>query len=83
MPESTHPSLLSRRELLRRAAGVALLVGPGGALLSACATSGSDDKETSGGGKKSDKNPFGVKEDAALNVVSNGTRFMIAAARIA
>jgi N-acetylglucosamine transport system substrate-binding protein len=69
MPESTHPSLLSRRELLRRAAGVALLVGPGGALLSACATSGGDDEETSGGGKKSDKNPFGVKEDAALEVV--------------
>lgn len=70
MPESTHPSLLSRRELLRRAAGVALLVGPGAGLLSACATSGGDDdNDTSGGGKKSEKNPFGVKEDAALEVV--------------
>jgi N-acetylglucosamine transport system substrate-binding protein len=70
MPESTHPTLLSRRELLRRAAAVGLLVGPAGGLLSACATSGGDDDESpSGGGKKSDKNPFGVKEDAALEVV--------------
>jgi len=70
MPESTHPTLLSRRELLRRAAAVGLLVGPAGALLSACATSGGGDDDTpSGGGKKSDKNPFGVKDDATLEVV--------------
>jgi len=70
MPESTHPTLLSRRELLRRAAAVGLLVSPAGALLSACATSGGDDDESpSGGGKKSEKNPFAVKEDAPLEVV--------------
>jgi N-acetylglucosamine transport system substrate-binding protein len=69
MPQSTHPSLLSRRELLRRAAAVALIAGPAGGLLSACATSGGGDEDTSGGGTKSAKNPFGVKADAPLEVV--------------
>lgn len=69
MPDSVSPSLLSRRALLRRAGAVALLAGPAAGLLSACATSGSDDDNSSGTGDKSSKNPFGVKEDAALDVV--------------
>jgi N-acetylglucosamine transport system substrate-binding protein len=68
MPPSTNPSLLSRRELLRRAAAVTVLMGPAAGLLSACATS-SDDDDKSTGGAKSDKNPFGVKADAPLELI--------------
>ncbi|MGH3715618.1 MAG: N-acetylglucosamine/diacetylchitobiose ABC transporter substrate-binding protein [Micromonosporaceae bacterium] len=58
---------LSRRIFLQRAATTAALAAGASPLLAACATGGSDD--TGGGGKKSAENPFGVKEDAPLDVV--------------
>ncbi|NJC65389.1 carbohydrate ABC transporter, N-acetylglucosamine/diacetylchitobiose-binding protein [Planosporangium flavigriseum] len=67
-PASSVPTV-ARRSLLRGAAAVGLVVVPGTSLLSACATSGGDSETDGGGGTKSDKNPFGVKEDAALDVV--------------
>ncbi|GAA1860189.1 N-acetylglucosamine/diacetylchitobiose ABC transporter substrate-binding protein [Asanoa iriomotensis] len=68
LPDST--SDLSRRNLLRGAAGAGLLVIPATGLLSACATGGDDTPDTpAAGGEKSDKNPLGVKEDAQLEVV--------------
>ena len=66
-PEPT--SHLDRRTMLRRAAAVGLLVVPGMGFLSACATSGGDSGDTDTGGAKSETNPLGVKEDAALDVV--------------
>src|SRR3982751_6278743 len=69
MSESTNPALLSRRELLRRAAAVGLMVSPAAGLLSACATSGGGGDSSGASGKKSAKNPLGVKEDAPLEVV--------------
>ncbi len=60
----------SRRSVLRRAAAAGLLATPAVGLLSACATSGGDEKpKDQAVGDKSDKNPLGVKEDAALEVV--------------
>src|SRR4051794_36887535 len=61
---------IDRRTLLRRAAAAGVIAVPGYSLLSACATSSDDNKGSSdGGGTKSDTNPFGVKEDAPLDVV--------------
>jgi N-acetylglucosamine transport system substrate-binding protein len=62
-------SNLDRRTLLRRAAVVGLVAIPGTSLLSACATSSDGGSSSSGGGATSEKNPLGVKEDAALDVV--------------
>src|SRR5204863_5056002 len=59
---------LDRRTLLRRAAALGLLAVPGAGLLDACASGGSGGNTTNGGAK-SDKNPFGVKDDAPLEVV--------------
>ena len=59
----------SRRTVLRRAAAVGLLATPAAGLLSACATGGDDTPAEQDAGAKSDKNPLGVKEDAALEVV--------------
>ncbi|MEU1590351.1 N-acetylglucosamine/diacetylchitobiose ABC transporter substrate-binding protein [Micromonospora sp. NPDC005710] len=65
-----HPAALDRRTVLRRAAAVGVLATPAIGLLGACATSGSDgDSEQVAGGTKSEKNPLGVKEDAAIEVV--------------
>ncbi|MEW2146998.1 N-acetylglucosamine/diacetylchitobiose ABC transporter substrate-binding protein [Micromonospora vinacea] len=65
-----HPAALDRRTVLRRAAAVGMLATPAIGLLGACATSGSDgDSEQVAGGTKSEKNPLGVKEDAAIEVV--------------
>ncbi|RAO37282.1 hypothetical protein PSN13_01263 [Micromonospora saelicesensis] len=65
-----HPAALDRRTVLRRAAAVGVLATPAIGLLGACATSGSDgDNEQVAGGTKSEKNPLGVKEDAAIEVV--------------
>ncbi|MBG6106120.1 N-acetylglucosamine/diacetylchitobiose ABC transporter substrate-binding protein [Micromonospora vinacea] len=65
-----HPAALDRRTVLRRAAAVGMLATPAIGLLGACATSGSDgDNEQVAGGTKSEKNPLGVKEDAAIEVV--------------
>jgi N-acetylglucosamine transport system substrate-binding protein len=61
---------VDRRTLLRRAAAAGILLVPGTSLLSACATSsGGGGGSTTGAGTKSDTNPFGVKEDAPLDVV--------------
>ena len=66
-----HPAALSRRTVLRRAAAVGVLATPAIGLLSACATSGGDERRQRAGraGTKSAKNPLGVKEDAALEVI--------------
>ncbi|MEU4470963.1 N-acetylglucosamine/diacetylchitobiose ABC transporter substrate-binding protein [Micromonospora sp. NPDC023888] len=65
-----HPAALDRRTVLRRAAAVGVLATPAIGLLSACATSGGDkENEQVAGGTKSEKNPLGVKEDAAIEVV--------------
>ncbi|WP_433386359.1 N-acetylglucosamine/diacetylchitobiose ABC transporter substrate-binding protein [Micromonospora sp. KLBMP9576] len=64
------PVDLSRRSVLRRAAAVGLLATPAAGLLSACATSGDDEKNDQvTGGTKSATNPFGVPEDAPIEVV--------------
>ncbi|HEY4569145.1 MAG TPA: carbohydrate ABC transporter, N-acetylglucosamine/diacetylchitobiose-binding protein, partial [Kribbella sp.] len=67
----TTPNNLSRRLFLQRAAVGTMLTAGGSTLLAACASGGSDDSGSAsdGGGTKSDENPFGVKEDAALDVV--------------
>ncbi|MBQ1010204.1 N-acetylglucosamine/diacetylchitobiose ABC transporter substrate-binding protein [Micromonospora sp. M51] len=65
-----HPAALDRRTVLRRAAAVGMLATPAIGLLGACATSSNDgDNEQVAGGTKSEKNPLGVKEDAAIEVV--------------
>ncbi|MGH3648625.1 MAG: N-acetylglucosamine/diacetylchitobiose ABC transporter substrate-binding protein, partial [Micromonosporaceae bacterium] len=64
----TRPNELSRRIFLQRAAVAAALAAGSGPLLAACATGGGGNTG-GGGGKKSAKNPFGVKEDAPLDVV--------------
>lgn len=80
MPESIHPTGLSRRELLRRAAVAGLIIGPGGALLSSCskkkavpaATSASTSTAPSSAvtsAPPAGANPFAVVADAPLDVV--------------
>ncbi|MEN3310041.1 MAG: N-acetylglucosamine transport system substrate-binding protein [Micromonosporaceae bacterium] len=59
---------LSRRRLLRAGAAAGLLAVPAAGLLEACA-SGGGASSSSSGGAKSATNPFGVKEDAPLEVV--------------
>ncbi len=66
---STTPTNLDRRTLLTRAAALGLLAIPGAGLLDACASGGSGSSNSTGGGTRSDKNPFGVKDDAPLEVV--------------
>jgi N-acetylglucosamine transport system substrate-binding protein len=63
------PSDLSRRTVLQRAAAAGLLAVPAAGLLSACATGGDTKTQDQSTGTKSAENPFGVKEDAALEVV--------------
>ncbi|MFC7549398.1 N-acetylglucosamine/diacetylchitobiose ABC transporter substrate-binding protein [Plantactinospora sp. GCM10030261] len=64
------PAELSRRTLLGRTAAAGLLATPAAGLLGACATSGGDGGDTEQAtGTKSAENPFGVKEDAPLEVV--------------
>ncbi|MFC0433076.1 N-acetylglucosamine/diacetylchitobiose ABC transporter substrate-binding protein [Kutzneria buriramensis] len=69
MPFSPKPSgaEISRRQLLSRAAALAVLAGPTAGLLSACAGGGSGGSSASG--TKSATNPFGVATDAPLDVV--------------
>lgn len=62
----------SRRLFLQRAAVGTMLTAGGGTLLSACASGGGDDGgggDSGGGADKTAENPFGVKEDAPLDVV--------------
>ncbi len=59
---------LTRRTVLRRAAAASLLALPAGTVLEACAGGGSSNNSSSGGAK-STTNPFGVKDDAPLEVV--------------
>jgi N-acetylglucosamine transport system substrate-binding protein len=60
---------LTRRNLLRGASAAGLLALPIAGALSACASSGSGTNTNSNAGAKSTTNPFGVKEDASLEVV--------------
>lgn len=74
MSNSSHETPdLSRRRVLRGIGVTAALAVPGASVLSACATSdsGSDNSggSNSGGGNANAANPFGVKEDQALEVV--------------
>ncbi|MFI6122163.1 N-acetylglucosamine/diacetylchitobiose ABC transporter substrate-binding protein [Streptomyces sp. NPDC051064] len=64
---NTLPPAFSRRALLRSTAAAALAVS-GAGLLTACAGSGGD-SNTAAEGKVTADNPFGVAEDAALDVV--------------
>src|SRR5688572_16241451 len=57
----------SRRDFLRRAAAASLLAGAG-PVLSSCATAGGGDG-TQQTGKVTAENPFGVQEEAPLDVV--------------
>lgn len=62
----------TRRDILRRGVVAGVLATPAAGLLSSCALGGdSDDTDDSGGnqGEKTEQNPFGVKEDAPLEVV--------------
>jgi len=60
-------SEISRRQLLQRAAALAVLAGPAAGVLSACAGGGGG--STAQTGAKSATNPFGVAADAPLDVV--------------
>jgi N-acetylglucosamine transport system substrate-binding protein len=68
MPNPLETSELTRRGLLRRAAAAGLVAGPVGGLLAGCATAGGESEEAERGGKSA-KNPLGVPETAALEVV--------------
>src|SRR5215475_12610432 len=60
----------TRRTVLGRAAALGLLAVPAAGVLDACASGGGDNNSSSNNqGQKSDTNPFGVKSDAALDVV--------------
>ncbi|MFF3560549.1 N-acetylglucosamine/diacetylchitobiose ABC transporter substrate-binding protein [Streptomyces sp. NPDC002574] len=59
---------VNRRDLIKRAAAVSLLAAPSAGLLSACASSGGGSNAPEKGEKSKD-NPFGVANDAALDVV--------------
>lgn len=61
------PGTSTRRQLLKHAAVLGMAV-PVASTLSACATGGGDTGTTSQGAKSA-TNPFGVKEDAPLDVV--------------
>ncbi|RKR86783.1 carbohydrate ABC transporter substrate-binding protein (CUT1 family) [Micromonospora pisi] len=63
------PSDLTRRIVLQRAAAAGLLAVPAAGLLSACATGGDGETQEQSEGTKTAENPFGVKEDAALEVI--------------
>ncbi|MFI9385672.1 N-acetylglucosamine/diacetylchitobiose ABC transporter substrate-binding protein [Kutzneria sp. NPDC052558] len=60
-------SEFSRRQLLQRAAALAVLAGPAAGVLSACAGGGGGSAAQTGA--KSATNPFGVVADAPLDVV--------------
>ncbi|MFC7549390.1 N-acetylglucosamine/diacetylchitobiose ABC transporter substrate-binding protein [Plantactinospora sp. GCM10030261] len=61
---------MNRRDILRRTAAAGVLAGSA-SLLPGCATGGGDDSagDSAGRGEKTEQNPFGVKEDAPLDVV--------------
>jgi len=58
---------LTRRTVLRRAAAAGLLATPAAGLLAACGEDKGSD--TSGGGVKGPKNPFGIADDATVEIV--------------
>ncbi|WHM35954.1 N-acetylglucosamine/diacetylchitobiose ABC transporter substrate-binding protein [Streptomyces sp. BPTC-684] len=61
---------LGRRDLIKRSAALGLITVPAMGFLSACASSSDDSpKEKPTGGPKTAKNPLGVNESAALDVV--------------
>ncbi|WP_248959251.1 N-acetylglucosamine/diacetylchitobiose ABC transporter substrate-binding protein [Sphaerisporangium perillae] len=67
------PREITRRQMLRRIGLTALVAGPAASFLSACATGGGSSAASptaaASGGATSAANPFGVKADAALEVV--------------
>ncbi|MEC4019986.1 N-acetylglucosamine/diacetylchitobiose ABC transporter substrate-binding protein [Streptomyces sp. H27-D2] len=58
-----------RRDLIKRSAALGLIAVPAMSVLSACASGGDNKDEKVDKGKKSTKNPLGVNESAALDVV--------------
>ncbi|WP_406145063.1 N-acetylglucosamine/diacetylchitobiose ABC transporter substrate-binding protein [Streptomyces sp. NBC_01012] len=60
---------LGRRDLIKRSAALGLIAVPTMSFLSACASSDSGSDEKAEKGTKSEKNPLGVNETAALEVV--------------
>lgn len=71
MDETTTPTPLDRLAASRRRFLAVAGASASAATLAACAGGGSssDSKAGDGGGTKSDTNPFGVKDDAAVDVV--------------
>ncbi|WP_433545221.1 N-acetylglucosamine/diacetylchitobiose ABC transporter substrate-binding protein [Streptomyces sp. CA-294286] len=66
------PTHVNRRDVLKRTAAAGLFALPAVGALSSCASGGGGEKKAEKG-TKSDKNPLGVKEDAALSVyIFNG-----------
>ncbi|MFI5805887.1 N-acetylglucosamine/diacetylchitobiose ABC transporter substrate-binding protein [Streptomyces sp. NPDC051561] len=63
------PTNVNRRDVLKRTAAAGLLAVPAVGALSSCASGGGKDDKKAEKGTKSDKNPLGVKEDAALSVL--------------
>uniref|UniRef100_A0AAU3GQ38 N-acetylglucosamine/diacetylchitobiose ABC transporter substrate-binding protein n=1 Tax=Streptomyces sp. NBC_01401 TaxID=2903854 RepID=A0AAU3GQ38_9ACTN len=60
---------LGRRDVIKRSAALGLIAVPTMSFLSACASSDSGSDEKAEKGTKSEKNPLGVNETAALEVV--------------
>ncbi|MCC3775130.1 N-acetylglucosamine/diacetylchitobiose ABC transporter substrate-binding protein [Streptomyces sp. UNOB3_S3] len=58
-----------RRDLIKRAAAIGLIAVPAMSVLSACASGDSGDGKQVDKGEKSARNPLGVNENAALDVV--------------
>lgn len=69
MGSATEPNSFGRRDLVRQAAALGVAVVPATGLLSACAAAGGGGDTMRKAGKKSPANPFGVLDDAPLDVL--------------
>ncbi|MEU8978027.1 N-acetylglucosamine/diacetylchitobiose ABC transporter substrate-binding protein [Streptomyces sp. NPDC048309] len=67
--ENSSTKGVGRRDLIKRSAALGLISVPTMSFLSACASSDSGSDKKAKAGKKSQKNPLGVNETAALSVV--------------
>jgi N-acetylglucosamine transport system substrate-binding protein len=70
VPNDLVQSDLTRRDVLRRTAAAGVLAVPAAGLLSSCALGGEGDDVDKIEGEQSVKNPLGVAEDGALEVVT-------------
>ncbi len=67
MGSTIEPNRLNRRDLIKRATALGIAAVPASGLLSACAASGGGGKQQTG--KKTATNPFGVLDNAGLEVI--------------